>query len=131
MAVLNLPPTVRLAPAPMLVVWTDDPVTTETPIKAVHVNELRRVIDAQRRQVGLPAFSWTDDPVIARYTVIRAVHFLELHAALQEAWTQAGRGRLPAWTCGSPPSTERVVLASDVNDLRACACMSTRTLGGQ
>jgi hypothetical protein len=129
MAVLNLPRTVRLAPAQTPIRWTDDPVTTETAIKAVHVNELRRVIDARRRQLGLPAFNWTDDPVIARYTVFKAVHFLELHAALQEAWTLAGRGQLPGWTYGSPPSTERVVMASDVNDLRACACMTTRTLG--
>lgn len=118
MVVLGLPPTVRLRPAAPPLVWTDDPVTTETPIKAVHVNELRRVIDVRRRQVGLPAFSWTDDPVIRGFTLIRAAHFLELHAALQEIWSLAGRGQLPAWSCGSPPSAERVVFTSDVNDLR-------------
>ena len=118
MAVLTLPSTVLLVPATAPTVWTDDLVTTETPIKAVHVNELRREIDARRRQLGLKAFCWTDDPVIARYTVIRAVHFLELRAALQEVWTRAGRGQLPDWTCGSAPSSERVIFASDVNDLR-------------
>lgn len=118
MAVLSLPPTVRLRPATPAFTWTDAPVTNDTPIKAVHVNELRRAIDGRRRMVGLQAYNWTDDPVIRGYTLIRAVHILELHAALQEAWTLSGRGQLPAWTCGSPPSTERVVFASDVNDAR-------------
>ena len=118
MLVLDLPATVQLVAPARPIVWTDDPVTTETPIKAVHVNELRQQIDVQRRRHGLPKFLWTDDPVIARYTLIRAVHFLELRQAIQEIWTVSGLGALPPWICGSPPSTERVVFASDVTDLR-------------
>jgi hypothetical protein len=125
MLTLTLPPTVRLVAPVRRTVWTDHPVTTETPIKAVHVNELRRVVDARRRTVGLAPFAWTDDPVIAGYSVIRAVHFLELREAIQGVWTAACLGPLPEWTCGSPPSPERVIYASDVNDLRAW--MSTAT----
>lgn len=119
MLTLTLPPTVRLVAPVRRTVWTDDPVTTETHIKAVHVNELRRVIDLRRRTVGLAPFAWTDDPVMAGYSVIRAVHFLELRQAIQDVWTAARLGPLPAWTCGSPPSPERVIYASDVNNLRA------------
>lgn len=115
---LPLPPTVRLVAPVRPIVWTDDPVTTETPIRAIHVNEFRQAIDAQRRQHSLTPFQWTDDPVIAHYTLIRAIHLLELHQAIQDLWSASGRGPLPAWTCGSPPSPERVVFASDVNDLR-------------
>lgn len=115
---LPLPPTVRLVAPVVSITWTDDPVTTETPIKAVHVNELRQAIDARRRQHCLPPLPWTDDPVIARYTVIRAIHLLELRQAIQECWHAAGLGPLPDWTCGSPPSPERVVFASDIKDLR-------------
>ena len=118
MLTLTLPPTVRLVAPARPIIWTDDPVTTETPIKAVHVNELRQVIDSRRRQNGLSPFPWTDDPVIARYILIRAIHFLELRQAIQDLWHAAGLGSLPEWSCGSPPSTDRVVFASDVNDLR-------------
>jgi hypothetical protein len=114
---IALPPTVRLASRPVLR-WTDDPVTTETPIKAVHVNELRRAIDTLRSQADLASFTWTDDPIMAGGTVIRAIHFLELRQAIQDLWEFARLGTLPAWTAGSPPSPERVVFTSDVNDLR-------------
>ncbi|MFN0072428.1 MAG: hypothetical protein ACKVVP_13170, partial [Chloroflexota bacterium] len=72
----------------------------------------------RRRELGLPPFAWTDDPVIARFTLIRVVHFLELRQVIQELWRTAGRGLLPGWTAGSPPSPERVIFAADVNDLR-------------
>jgi hypothetical protein len=114
----TLPSTMRLATATPTIVWTDDPVTTETPIKAVHVNELRHVIDVERRHHGLPPFAWTDDPVIAQYTVIRAVHFLELRRAIQDRWDVAGLGPIPEWAAGSPPAPQRVISARDVDDLR-------------
>jgi len=101
-------------------VWTDDPVTSETPIKAVQVNELRHAVDLRRQKAGLEPFRWTDDPIIARYTVIRAIHFLELRNSIQELWHSDGEGDLPDWTVGSPPSADgrRPILASDMNDLR-------------
>lgn len=113
-----LPPSVRLAPQSRPIVWTDDPVTTDTPIKAVHVNELRRAVDRQRRLIGLPMAAWTDDPVIAGYTLIRAIHMLELQAAIQEIGSVCGLGQLPPWTAGSPPASGHVIHASDLNDLR-------------
>ncbi len=124
---LTLPPTVRLVAPVRPLVWTDDPVTTETPIKAVHVNELRRAIDGQRRQHSLPPFAWTDDPVIARYTAIRAIHFLELRQAVQDLWNAVDLRPLPDWTCGSPPSPERVIFASDITDIRGWIASSMKT----
>lgn len=118
-APIALPPTVRLSPSRRTIRWTDDPITTETPIKAVHVNELRRAIDALRSQAGMPSFAWTDDPIMAGATVIRAIHFLELRQAIQNLWNVARLGTLPDWTDGSPPAAHRVIFASDVNDLRS------------
>lgn len=38
-----------------MIVWTDDPLTTETPTKTVHVNVLHHIVDLQQREVGLLA----------------------------------------------------------------------------
>src|SRR5882724_2025693 len=108
-AAITLPPTVRLVAPARRHAWTDDPVTTETPIKAVHVNELRRAIDALRSQAGLPLIAWTDNPVMAGATVIRAIHFLELRQAIQDLWRSLGLGSPPNWTAGKPPSPDRVI----------------------
>lgn len=128
MGVVTLPATVRLRPTGLIPTtnrphWTDHPVTTETPIKAVHINELRQEIDRLRQRVGLSAPTWTDDPVIAGRTTIKAAHFLELRAALRDIWDQIGRGCLPLWMAGSPPSPGRLIFASDMNDLRQHATL--------
>ena len=110
---------IRHAPAPATVThWTDHPVATESPIRAVHVNELRRAIDIHRRRLGIPAYPWTDDPAIRWVTYVRACHFLEIREATQELWNARRMGLLPDWTAGSPPSSERAILALDMNDLR-------------
>lgn len=118
---LALPPTVRLIPTRAPIRWTDDPVTSDVPIRAVHVNELRQEVARLRREAGLAPFAWTDHPAIPWETPIRAAHFLELRAALEQARRIRGLAALPAWSAGSPPSSERVVFASDVNDLRSWA----------
>lgn len=101
-----------------LTAWADHPVTTETLIRAAHITQLRCVIDAHRRNMSLPSIAWTDDPVEPGVTRIRACHFLEIRRAIREVWQTGGLGQLPSWSGGSAPSAERVILASDVNDLR-------------
>ena len=44
--------------------------------------ELRNRIDGARVAIGLPAVAWTDPPLIAGVTVVRAQHLLELRAAI-------------------------------------------------
>ena len=65
-------------------------VAGETPLRAVHITELRTRINAQRQRFNLGAFSWTDPGLAAGTTVLRAVHITELRAALVEAYTAAG-----------------------------------------
>ena len=72
--------------------FTDDPlVPGETPVRAVHLLELRSRIDALRRRAGLPPFGWTDAKVVPGATPARALHLLELRSALGEAYAAAGR----------------------------------------
>ena len=73
---------------------TDDPlVPGVTPVRAVHLLELRARIDGLRRRTGLPAFGWTDAKVVPGVTPARALHLTELRSALGEAYAAAGRRR--------------------------------------
>ena len=72
--------------------FTDDPLEPGvTPVRAVHLLELRSRIDALRRRAGLPPFGWTDAKVVPGATPARALHLLELRSALGEAYAAAGR----------------------------------------
>ena len=62
-----------------------------TPIRVVHITELRTRIDAVRAHVGLPPFAWTDPRLDAGLTIVRAQHLVDLRAALSQAYTVAGR----------------------------------------
>ena len=65
--------------------WTDT-IAVGTPIRAVHVSELRTALGAvyQARGQGQP--SYTDPTVVAGTTGIKAVHVSELRAAIRAVW---------------------------------------------
>src|SRR6266849_5642367 len=96
--------------------FTDDPlVPGTTPIRLVHLLELRTAIDNIRQQAaGLPAFAWTDP----QPTTIRAIHVVELRTALTEALTKLGRS-VPSWTPGAVSGG--VVLAAHFQGIRDAA----------
>lgn len=72
------------------VTFTDDPlVASVTPIKAIHVTELRQRIDALRAAHMLGAYLWTDSTLTVSSTVVRGVHVLELRQALAEVYSAA------------------------------------------
>lgn len=98
--------------------WTDDPATSSTHVRAVHINELRTAADQARAALGLGSYAWTDNPV-GTGTHIRAMHFTELHDVIQDLWTRHGQGTLPNWDVGSAPSPSRQISARDINDLRS------------
>jgi len=67
--------------------FTDDPlVAGVTPIKVIHITELRTRINAVRAVRGLGAFSHTDPVLTAAVTTIKAVHIANLRTALAEAY---------------------------------------------
>ena len=53
-----------------------------TPIRAVHITELRTRIDALRQRANLPGVAWTDPVITAGVTPVRAVHTQELRTAV-------------------------------------------------
>ena len=67
--------------------FADDPIVAGvTAVKAVHVIELRRRIDALRRANGLAGFPWTDRSITRGRTLVRGVHVAQLRAALGEVY---------------------------------------------
>ena len=78
------PPVAPAVPAP----FTDDPlIAGTTTLRAIHVIELRTRVNTLRQRFGLAGMSWTD-PVLTGVRA-RAVHMLELRAALLQAFDAA------------------------------------------
>ena len=77
------------------IMFTDDPLVAGTPIKAVHILQLRQAVNAMRAAAGLAPATWTD-PSLTGVTV-KAVHITQLRAALAPALTALGKPS-PAFT---------------------------------
>ena len=101
------------------VAFTDDPlVAGVTPVRAVHLTELRSRVDGLRAGLGLPAFVWTDAAVVAGVTPVRAVHLTELRTALAAAHASAGRSA-PVYTDAEVAAGVTALKAVHVHELRA------------
>ena len=99
--------------------FTDDPlVAGVTPVRAVHLLELRSRIDAARRRLGLAATAWTDAVIVAGVTPTRAVHLRELRSALAAAYAAAGR-TAPAYTDPAVTAGATALRAVHLQELRA------------
>jgi subtilisin family serine protease len=97
--------------------FTDDPlIAGATPIKAVHVTELRSRIDALRVRFGLAGFSWTDAS-LSSGTTVKAVHLTELRTALQQAYTAAGRSA-PTFTDPTISPGITIIKVAHITELR-------------
>lgn len=72
------------------VIFTDDPVIpATTPVKAIHIVQLRIAVNAVRTFAGLSAAAFTD-PILAAGDPLRAVHITELRTALDAARSSLG-----------------------------------------
>jgi hypothetical protein len=80
--------------------FTDDPLNSGVPAKAVHVTQLRTAVNAMRAAANLGAQSFTD-PGLTSGVVIKALHQNELRTALNQARTAIG---LSAITYADPPT---------------------------
>ena len=97
--------------------FTDDAIVVgSTPIRAVHVTELRSRIDALRASVGLPAFQWTDAVLEAGSGALLAVHVREMRTALDAVYGSAGKAA-PNFTNPGLAAGD-AVLAAYITELR-------------
>jgi len=98
------------------ITFTDDPLLPNvTPVKAVHITELRTLIDAARAVRGLPPFSWNNSSLTG--TLFLASNILELRTALAQAYVAASIGP-PSYTDAALTSTT-VIKAVHIMELRA------------
>ena len=115
--------------------FTDDPLTVGTPVKAVHLSELRAAVANVRALFGLPVFTFTDATVTPTVTTIRAVHIAELRSALNDAYDAAAATR-PTYT--DPVLTGVPIKVAHIQELRtaissltgACVTGGTTLLNG-
>jgi hypothetical protein len=78
--------------------FTDEPlVAGVTPLKAIHIVELRARIDVLRVAYDLPAYPWSDSS-LGPGMVVRAAHLADLRLALRQAYDAAGRVDFPDLT---------------------------------
>jgi hypothetical protein len=99
--------------------FTDDVLTAGvTPIRAVHIRELRERIDSLRAQFGLAAFSWTSPTLTVATTFIRAQQIIDLRTALAQAYVAAGRTP-PEYTDPDLTAGGTFMKAIHITELRA------------
>ena len=99
--------------------FADDPlIPNVTPVRAVHLTELRARIDILRATYGLQPFGWTD-PALGPGILVKALHLTEMRQALQAAYTAAGRGAeffIPTDPVVTPTATP--IRATHIQELR-------------
>ena len=101
-------------------VWTDAVLTAgETPIRAVHVTELRARVNQVRGACGESVAVWTDVVLTAGETPIRAVHMQELRLAVEGAHAACGLPPASARTDAVLTAGETPIRAVHVTELRA------------
>jgi hypothetical protein len=99
--------------------FTDNPLIVRgTPVRAVHVAELRQRVADLRTRYGLSASSWTDSTLGAGATPVRAIHVAELRSALGEVYSMAGRAAPIYSQPGLAPGLT-VVRAADIAEIRS------------
>ena len=99
--------------------FTDDPLQIGvTPIRAVHIVELRARVNALRTRYGLGAYEWSNATLAAQQSALLVVHISELRAALRDAYVAAGRTP-PEYTDPALIPGQTIAKAIHVTELRA------------
>ena len=93
-----------------------DPITAGvTPVKALHITELRDAINTLRSRNGLPAFSFGSAPT-AGVTEIQAAHIRDLRSALDAVYGVVKPGQKPSYAPIVPRQT--VIEKAHIDEIR-------------
>ena len=88
-----------------------------TPLRAIHLLELRTRIAALRAREGLSPVRWTDPVLTVGVTPVKRIHLTELRAALDTAYEAVGRLR-PTYTDNIVTAGMTAIKAVHVVELR-------------
>jgi len=89
-----------------------------TPIRAVHITELRARINALRGGCGLSSYSFTEPNLTAGVTTAKGVHITEPRTALNEAYGACGRSA-PTYADATLATGVTVIKVVHITELRA------------
>ncbi len=99
--------------------FSDDPIQARmTPVRVVHITELRQAIDQLRARYGLAAYSWTDPILTVRVSAIKVADLTDLRTALDAVYV-AAHVSPPTYTTPSPSAGTTVIAAVHIEELRA------------
>ena len=99
--------------------FNDDPIVAgSTPVRAIHILELRTRVDVLRQREGLTAFSWSDNTLVPEVTSITVAHLSDLRTALQAAYEAAER-TVPTYTDPEIAPGAVAIRAVHLTELRA------------
>jgi len=98
--------------------WTDSDVAAgSTPIRKIHIDELREETNFARKFRGLPAYNWTDSNIIPGVTLIRKIHIDELRLA-QEQTAASVYLPAPIWTNPGLTAGQSIIRKIHFEELR-------------
>ena len=104
---------------PVPFTFTDDPLTAQvTPVKAVHVTELRQDIDTLRSRNGLGAFTYTDPTLTVGATQVKTAHITELRTALNAVYDAQGKTQ-PTYTDPTITAGQTAIKKAHIEEIRS------------
>ena len=104
---------------PVPFTFTDDPLTAQvTPVKAVHINELRDDVNTLRSRNGLAAFSYTDLTLTVGATQVKVAHLTELRTALNGVYDAQGKTQ-PTYTDPTITAGKTAIKKAHITEIRS------------
>lgn len=88
-----------------------------TPIRAIHIAEMRLRINTLRSASGLQPIVWTDAVLTAGVTIVKATHISEMRTALNQVYTARQRS-LPGYTDQNLTAGSSPIRTAHIADLR-------------
>ncbi|MBI2987903.1 MAG: hypothetical protein HYY45_14160 [Deltaproteobacteria bacterium] len=99
--------------------FTDDPLSAQvTPVKRVHITDLREAINTLRSNNGLSAYSYTDSTLTAGTTQAKVVHITDLRTALDGVYDAKSRTR-PSYTDSTITAGQTVIKKAHIAEIRS------------
>ena len=104
---------------PVPFTFTDDPLAAQvTPVKAVHINELRDDVNTLRSRNGLAAFSYTDPTLTVGTTQVKVAHLTELRTALNGVYDAQGKTQ-PTYTDPTITAGQTAIKKAHIAEIRS------------